>query len=211
MASLGVLCTSSVINKDVVFQSPVSLSFQTVWREEPDSELNLKRWAHPVRSCFRPRAVEGTLQQRTRASPRGWRRLWVGSSWSLTSPSEAQRLDPIAGLQCASTEWDCAPTSRSSGLLIAKQAFRKRTFHNNRKRRHADGKHPQTPGSESIRVCCLFLGQGQDSQLLSNRDTRTEPAWGQDQDMYSYIVQSKHPTPTQEKSHVLLVGNLYAS
>ena len=27
----------------------------------------------------------------------------------------------------------------------------------------------------------------------------------------SYIVQGKHPTPTQEKPHVLLVGNLYAS
>lgn len=137
--------------------------------------------------------------------------LWVGISWSLTSPSEAQRPDPIAGLPCASAEWNCAPPSGSSGLLIGKQAFRKRTVHNNRKRRHADGKHPQTAGSKSISVCCVFLDQGQDSQLLSSRDTRTDPAWGQDQDVYSYTVQSKHPTPTQEKSHVLFVGNLYAS
>lgn len=50
-------------------------------------------------------------------------------------------------------------------------------------------------------VFVAFLGgQGQDSQLLSSRDTRTEPAWGQDQDVYSYMVQSRHPTPTQEKS-----------
>ena len=72
-------------------------------------------------------------------------------------------------------------------------------------------KHLTAGGPESINVSCLLEGQEQDHQLLPIRDTRREPAWEQDPGLYSYIVQGKHPTSTQETFHALLVGNLYAS